>query len=377
MIAVTRCYRAIGVVLILTAPSTASDSPGVAVTSVGSTRVLPRDAPLENDAVRLESRRPYERGKIPVVLIHGLWGGPGNWNRLIEVLEAQSVIQTRYPFWTFQYESGDSIPYSAHLLRQSLRQARRLFDPDASDTAFDRMVVVGHSLGGILAKMMVQSGGPRLWQTVCVRPFEHVTLPPEESRILREAFFYKPVPEVRRVIFIATPHRGSPLANSRLGELATRLCWRENRFRQARELVWSQNHPDGFPVAFRPEWATSGAELAPNHPLLMKLGDLGIDRSVRSHSVISDLRDPPKPDGTDGIVPFSSSHLDGVASELLVHGVHTCLNHPSVIEEIERVLLEHLKNESVLRLGDQRSRSPKMARPPGREHPDRAACRCW
>ena len=218
------------------------------------------------------------------------------------------------------------------------------------------MVVVGHSLGGILAKMMVQSGGPRLWQTVCGRPFDQVALLPEECRLLRQAFFYKPVPEVRRVIFIATPHRGSPLASSRVGELATRLCWRENRFRHARELVWSQNQPDIFPVAFRGERATSGAELAPSHPLLLKLGDLGIDRSVRSHSVIADLRDPPKPDGTDGIVPFSSSHLDGVASELLVNGAHMCLSHQSVIEEIGRVLLEHLENESALPLNDQLSR---------------------
>lgn len=287
------------------------------------------------------------------------------------------MLQTRCQFWTFQYASGDSIPYSAHLLRQSLRQARWAFDPDTSDAAFDRMVVVGHSLGGILAKMMVQSGGPLLWQTVCGRPFEQVALLPEERRILREAFFYKPVPEVRRVIFIATPHRGSPLANSRVGELATRLCWRENRFRHARELVWSQNQPDVFPVAFRGERATSGAELAPNHPLLMKLGDLGIDRSVRSHSVISDLRDPPKPDGTDGIVPFSSSHLDGVASELLVNGAHMCLSHQSVIQEIGRVLLEHLENESALPLNDQLSRPPRTARPPGGEHTAREACRCW
>ena len=93
MIAVTRCYRAIGVVLILTTPSTANDSPVVAANSVASTRALPLDEPLENDAGRLESRRPYERGKVPVVLIHGLWGSPGNWNRLIEDLEANPCFK--------------------------------------------------------------------------------------------------------------------------------------------------------------------------------------------------------------------------------------------------------------------------------------------
>jgi hypothetical protein len=149
------------------------------------------------------------------------------------------------------------------------------------------------------------------------------------------------VPEVRRVIFIATPHRGSPLASGRLKELGTRLCWQPNRFRQAQEVLLSHNEPDMFAPGFRGDLATSAGELAPGHPLLLRLCELGIDTSVRSHSVIADLRDPPKPDGTDGIVPYSSSHLDGVASELLVHGLHICVNQPAVIEEVRRILMEH------------------------------------
>jgi pimeloyl-ACP methyl ester carboxylesterase len=167
MITVTRCSWAAGVVLIVTSLGTAGDSPGVAINPDRTTAVLSRDELPGHDPVRLETRRPYERGKVPVVLIHGLWGSPRNWDRMIEDLEADPALRTRFQFWTVRYASGDSIPYSAHLLRQSLRRTRRAFDPHGTDAAFDRMVVVGHSLGGILAKMMVQSGGPRLWQMVC------------------------------------------------------------------------------------------------------------------------------------------------------------------------------------------------------------------
>jgi len=73
----------------------------------------------------------------------------------------------------------------------------------------------------------------------------------------------------------------------------------------------------------------------------LRLCELGIDLSVLLHSVIADLSDPPRPDGTDGIVPDSSSHLEGVASELLVHGLHICMTHPAVIEEVRRILTEH------------------------------------
>ncbi len=188
---------------------------------------------------------------------------------------------------------------------------------------------------------MVQSGGPQLWQTVCARPIDQVIGPTEECQLLPQAFFYKPVPEVRRVIFIATPHRGNPLANGRLRELGTQLCWRPNRFLQAHDVLLSQNEPDMFAHGFRGQLVTSAGELAMGHPFLVRLCDPGIDRSVRSHSVIADLRDPPRPDGTDGIVPYTSSHMDGVASELLVHGLHIWVNHPAVIEEVRRILMEH------------------------------------
>ncbi len=203
------------------------------------------------------------------------------------------------------------------------------------------MVVVGHSLGGILAKMMVQSGGPRLWQTVCACPIEQVNGPPEERKLLREAFFYERVPEVRRVIFIATPHRGSPLAAGRLRELGTQLCWRPNQFRRAHLAILSHNEFDMFHDGSRGWLATSAGELAAGHPLLLRLCELGIDSSIRTHAVIADLSDPPRPDGTDGIVPYSSSHLDGATSELLVHGLHICMTHPGVIEEVRRILIEH------------------------------------
>ena len=153
-------------------------------------------------------------------------------------------------------------------------------------------------------------------------------------------FYYKPVPEVRRVVFIATPHRGSPLASGPLRGLGTRLCWRQSRFLEALQAVAANNEPGVFTRDFFAEHPTSAGELAPGHPLLMGLCDLRIDSSVRYHSIIADLRDPPGPVASDGIVPYSSSHVEGADSELLVRGLHICLDHPAVIREVRRVLME-------------------------------------
>ena len=261
---------------------------------------------------------------------------------MIECLEADPALGRRYQFWTFSYASGDSIPFSAHLLRQSLRRARRIFDPDGTDAAFDRMVVVGHSLGGILAKMMVQDSGSRLWQTVCERPIDQDRrpargLPAPPAGVLLRAPAGGAPGRLHRDAPSRQPARpAASSAASGRGSAADRAA----SARPARRC-WTSNEPDCFAPGFRGELPTSVGELASGHPLLVALCDLGIDPSVRSHSIIADLRDPPGPGATDGIVPYSSSHLECAASELLFHGTHICLDDPVVIREVRRILVEH------------------------------------
>jgi pimeloyl-ACP methyl ester carboxylesterase len=334
-------FKAAVLAMFLAPLSVAGDLPRVATRVDRATGGPQRDDRLLHEPAGLGMRRPFEPGKVPVVLIHGLWGFPHQWDAVIKALESDPVIRRQYQFWTFSYASGDSIPFSAHLLRQSLRQARRMFDPNRTDAAFDRTVVVGHSLGGILAKMLVQSSGSRLWQTVCEWPIDKIAGPPADCRLLREVFCYERVSEVRRIVFIATPHRGSPLASGRIRNLGIRICDRASRYREAREAVLAQNKPDSFVPDFRVHNPTSLGELAAGHPLLTALCDLGIDPSVRSHSIIAELRDPPNAGATDGIVPYSSSHLECAGSEFLFHGSHMCLSNPTLIQEARRVLNEH------------------------------------
>src|SRR5262249_30861165 len=184
------------VVMILVSLGVAGDMPGIPTKSDRVPVAPPCDDRPGQQPDGLETLRPYERGKVPVVLIHGLWGKPQLWDRMVEGIEADPALRRQYQFWTFRYASGDAIPYSAHLLRQSLRRARQAFDPDGTDAAFDRMVVVGHSLGGILAKMMVQNSGSRLWQTVCARPIDQIGGPLERSRLPPPALCFPPLPHL-------------------------------------------------------------------------------------------------------------------------------------------------------------------------------------
>ena len=104
---------------------------------------------------------------------------------MIEALEAVPSLRERYQFWTFGYATCAPILYPAHLLRQELRAARGRLDPDGTDPAFDHMILIGHSMGGLLAKMMAQDSRSYLWELRSRQPFEKLVGPPEDRATTR------------------------------------------------------------------------------------------------------------------------------------------------------------------------------------------------
>jgi pimeloyl-ACP methyl ester carboxylesterase len=289
----------------------------------------------------LSVRQPYVRGKVPVVFIHGLWATPLSWNAMIAALEADPELRDRYQFWTFGYSTGDPIPYSACLLRRSLEEARLRFDPEHTDPSFDRMVLVGHSMGGLLAKMMVVESGTRLWHEVSDRPFEQLVGEPEDRNLFGQALLIKPLREVRRVVFIATPHRGSKLDGGWLQRLGERFVRGTDPLRAAYERLMARNNPGFFKEELRKGLPSSIEELQWETPFLRSLHDLGTAPDVTFHSIIAVRPDRLPEERTDGLVSYASAHLEGTRSELVISAGHLCQNHPDAIREVRRVLLEH------------------------------------
>ena len=160
---------------------------------------------------------------MPVVFVHGLGARPASWRRMIEALAADPAIDGRFQFWTFGYATGNPIPYSGYLLRRDLDEVRRRLDPDKSDPAFDRMVLVGHSMGGLLCKLVAVDPGLRLWRAVSDRPLGELTGEGGDLELMRACLIFGAHPGVRRVIYIATPHRGSRLDRGSVRAIGTRL----------------------------------------------------------------------------------------------------------------------------------------------------------
>ena len=156
---------------------------------------------------------PYDPEKIPLVMVHGLMSTPETWMEMFNDLYGAPEIRKHYQIWLFMYPTGLPIIYSASLLRKELQEIHSKYNADSSNKNFNDMVLIGHSMGGLLSRLMVQDSGTTYWDTTYAQPFESVDFDQESKDTLENILFFKPLPFVKRVVFIATPHKGSPMAD--------------------------------------------------------------------------------------------------------------------------------------------------------------------
>jgi pimeloyl-ACP methyl ester carboxylesterase len=301
--------------------------------------------------------QPYTPGKIPVVFVHGLMSSPPTWLPMFNNLMGDPEIRKRYQFWFFMYPTGNPVLYSASTLRKSLVELQRLYDPAGEDPAFNQMVLVGHSMGGLLSKIMVKEGGDRLWDMISDIPLNDLNIADENKAALGRMFYFKPVPYIKRVVFICTPHRGSDWADLRIGRFGSSLVKLPGKVldtgaeilkavAMAPVDVISKNpdQPTGLKIDRIP---TSIDGLSPNNPFLHVMTDIPFAPGVTYHSIIGNHEAADIPAGTDKVVPYDSAHLDGAASEKIVKADHSAHEHPLAVLEVRRILLEHLKKEDL------------------------------
>jgi pimeloyl-ACP methyl ester carboxylesterase len=185
---------------------------GLPVFEVETLGLLARITGVLGDRPPLVSSTPYKPGLIPVVFVHGTGSSIVRWAEMYNRLLADAEIRQRYQFWFFQYDSGNPIALSSLRLREALSGAVACLDPEGKDPALRKMLLVRHSQGGLLVKMQVISSGDRLWSAASRRPLAELKLRDETRDLLQRGMFVEPSPYVSRVVFIATPHRGSYVA---------------------------------------------------------------------------------------------------------------------------------------------------------------------
>jgi hypothetical protein len=285
---------------------------------------------------------PHRRGRIPVVLVHGTASSAFRWADLVNDLLEDKEIRDHYEFWFFTYNTGNPIPISANVLRRSLEDTVKSLGGVQADPALRRMVVIGHSQGGLLTKMNVINSGTKIWDAVSDRPLDDLNLKPETKALLQESLFVRPLPFVETVIFVATPHGGSYRANLTIVGLFTRLVTLPVTIVGAAADVMA-NAGDALKLQKDRRTFNSINGMSPGNPAIEAVRALPVAPGVHAHSIIPTLQDGPLESRNDGVVEYRSAHIDGVESELVIeHQDHSTQSNPLAVREIRRILIQEL-----------------------------------
>ncbi|MHB8110725.1 MAG: esterase/lipase family protein [Syntrophorhabdaceae bacterium] len=285
---------------------------------------------------------PYRKGCIPVIFIHGTASSSARWVQMLNELQNDRRLWRRYQFWSFTYNTGNPILYSGGILAAGLQDIVRELDPDGTDPALREMVIVGHSQGGLLTKLTAMDSGTRFWDNVTNISFDTVDLSPDTRESLRRSLFYKPLPFVKRVIFISTPHQGSYVAGGFIGRMAGKFITLPFRILDGLTDLATRN-PEVINVKALKEIPRSTDNMDPNSLFVRAFSSTAISDKIKAHSIISVSNpDAPKKMWTDGVVKYESAHIDGIESELIVHSGHSTQSDPQTIEEVRRILLLHI-----------------------------------
>ncbi|OPY70660.1 MAG: hypothetical protein A4E62_01518 [Syntrophorhabdus sp. PtaU1.Bin002] len=286
---------------------------------------------------------PYQPGRIPLVLVHGTASSPARWAQMLNEIVNDRELWGRYQIWLFTYSTGNPILYSGGLLTEGLKNTVKELDPEGKDSAMGKMVIVGHSQGGLLAKLTVMDSGTKFWDDVTSLSVDQLNVSSETRELIRRSLFFKPLPFVRRVVFIATPHRGSFIAGGWVGRLTGKLISLPGKMLTSVAEVLARDPKIAAKVSLK-NIPKSTDNMDPKSPFIKTMSSIPIAPGVTVHSIIA-VKNPndPKEKWTDGVVNYRSAHIDETASELIVNSGHSTQDEPQTIEEVRRILLENLQ----------------------------------
>ena len=310
---------------------------GLPIMEIETLSLLGRLSGLMRERPPLVSATPYRPKLIPVVFVHGTASSLLRWSEMYNRLLADPEIRSRFQFWFFQYDSGNPIPLSALHLREALTTAVARLDPEGRDPALRRMILIGHSQGGLLVKMQVISTGDQLWNALSRKPLGELQLSDQTRDLFRRGLFVEPLPEVTRAIFICTPHRGSFVAGRRvLANLTRQLLTLPSALTGVGAEI--NRNKDAARVGFVPSAVDN---MSPGHPFILGLQGIPVVPSVKVNSIIAVEGDGAVEQGDDGVVKYSAAHIDPVESEMVVRSSHSTQGNPHTIEEVRRILRLH------------------------------------
>jgi pimeloyl-ACP methyl ester carboxylesterase len=276
----------------------------------------------------------YDTARIPVLMIHGLGASPQAWRELTNDILGSPDLRSRYQILHYTYPTNGPMLALARQMRRDLSEFFDVVDPEHVSPP---MVVIGHSMGGLLAKSLAVESGMSIWNTAFAVAPAQLHASEEIRRAFTECFILKPWPNISRLIFLGVPQHGSEGADLWWARVARRLIAPpedpQYRFVQTLHNSSDQMQSQVRPF-FRASRNTSVDTLSPQYPPMQAFAELPISPRIPFYSIIGSIGDG----RSDGYVSVQSAHLEGAQSELILPVRHRTFDQAAVLNEIYRIL---------------------------------------
>lgn len=279
---------------------------------------------------------PYQANKKVVVLVHGLASSPETWMNLTNNILGDVHLRQNYQIWMVAYSTNMPIFESRFQIHALLKQA--FAQTEQGSASSEDAVLIGHSMGGIISRLLV-SDEDISQQAIPLMNYEQYTRF-QQNPIIKQRFEFKNDLPFGRAIFVAAPHQGSDLTDRWYVEWAKKLVKLPTSFfdQVNIELTGStstqgliQNGPD---------------ELSPNSRFMQLTHQVMPKANLPYHSIMGNVKKSNLPSAmSDGIVPYTSSHLPQAQSEKVFQGGHSIHAKPETILELRRILHQHLEDK--------------------------------
>jgi pimeloyl-ACP methyl ester carboxylesterase len=288
---------------------------------------------------------PVDTSRIPVIMVHGLKSSPGVWSELVNEVRGDVEVRKSYQFWFFSYPTGVPVLYSAMRLREALKAMQATYNADGAHPNMSRCLVVGHSMGSLLAELQVKDSG-KAFLPAGMSSLAAMQLSEENEEVVRKTVFFERQPYLERLVFIAGPHHGSDAAVGQGGRFLSSLIRLPKTVTEGlvslvtpsseEERAWEKGRPGVL--------ANSIDNMRTGSPFITALRSIPIPSDVPYHSVIADLgKRNPQGHSNDGFVKYRSAHLGGAKSEVIVRSGHSAYDAEETIAEVLRIMRMHLK----------------------------------
>jgi pimeloyl-ACP methyl ester carboxylesterase len=301
------------------------------------------------NAPRIYLMQPYDPNRRVILLLHGLASSPEAWVNVANDILGDERLRRHFQVWQVYYPTNMPIALNNRAIRDVFARTLAHFDPTGHAVASQNMVIIGHSMGGILARLMVSSSGDMIWDEVAQGSARRRAFLSRRAKDVSPYLRFDALPNFDEAIFIAAPHRGTDFATNRLARLVSNLI----RLPAAvvtqfggilADLAGDDGEAQGHKVALVPN---SVDNLRADDPFIRAAANLPIASTVRYHSIIARRSpDGPLEDTNDGLVPYWSSHLAGAESEKVIVSGHSVQETPQAVLEVRRILTENLNRAS-------------------------------